>query len=249
MTPPLFHRASLDDAQPGAEIVLTGDEGRHAGRVKRVQPGETLLVADGRGTVCTCQVTAVDRDDVHLLVRARTETPAPAPSVTVVQALPKTDRGEFAVELLTEVGVDVVVPWESDRAVTRWRGDKAERGRAKWERTASEAAKQSRRPWTPQVAPLVTTTGAVERIAGAATALVLHSDDLDAGTPLADVPLTDSGEIVLVVGPEGGISPAEVERFTAAGGELVRLGPEVLRTSTAGAAALAAIAVRLGRWR
>ena len=228
--------------------MLEGEEGRHAGRVKRVLPGETLLVADGRGTVATCEVVTVDGDTVTLAVLDRTTMPAPSPTVTVVQALPKTDRGELAVELLTELGVDVVVPWESDRAVTRWRGEKAERGRAKWERTAREAAKQSRRAWTPTVAPLATSAGVAARISAAAGALVLHSDDLDAGAPVATVPLPDAGELVVVVGPEGGVSPAEVERFTAAGAALVRLGSEVLRTSTAGAAALAALSVRLGRW-
>lgn len=233
---------------PGARIVLDGDEGRHAGRVKRVLPGETLLVADGLGTVCRCEVVAVDGDVVTLTVVTRDETPRPSPAVTVVQALPKTDRGELAVELLTELGVDTVVPWEAERAVTRWRGDKAERGRAKWERTAQEAAKQSRRAWTPAVAPLAQTAAVVERVTGAELAVLLHSDDLTAGTPLGEVGLPAAGEIVLVVGPEGGISPAEVERFTTAGAQLVRLGREVLRTSTAGGAALAALSPRLGRW-
>jgi 16S rRNA (uracil1498-N3)-methyltransferase len=208
-----------------------------------------VLVADGHGTVCRCEVVTVDRDVVVLEVLARDEVAAPSPRVTVVQALPKTDRGELAVELLTELGVDVVVPWESDRAVSRWRAEKAERGRAKWERTAQEAAKQSRRAWTPAVEPLATSADVVARVQAADAALVLHSDDLDAGVPLATVPLPGAGELVVVVGPEGGISPVEVERFTAAGAVLVRLGPEVLRTSTAGAAALAALAPRLGRWR
>lgn len=212
-------------------------------------PGEVVALGDGEGTVCTGTVVEVGPDGVWVEVTGRREEPRPSPTVTVVQALPKTDRGELAVELLTELGVDAVVPWSAARAVTRWVGDKAERGRAKWERTAREAAKQSRRAWTPTVAPLATTAQVADRLAGAALGLVLHSDDLAAGTPVGALDLPAAGEIVVVIGPEGGIDPAEVDRFTAAGARLVRLGTPVLRTSTAGAAALAALAVTLGRWR
>lgn len=190
----------------------------------------------------------VDGARVTLTVDVREDVPARTPSLTVVQALPKGERGELAVELATELGVDVVVPWDAERDITRWKADRAEKGRARWERTAREAAKQSRRAWTPVVTDLASTAEVADRLADAALALVLHSDDLTAGVPLGDVDLPDSGELVVVVGPEGGISPAEVERFTGAGAGLVRLGPEVLRTSTAGAATLAALSPRLGRW-
>ena len=228
--------------------MLEGDEGRHAARVKRALPDELLLLGDGRGALLTCRVRTVEGARLTLTVDGRDDVPAPDPSVTVVQALPKGERGELAVELATELGVDVVVPWDAERDVTRWRGDRAEKGRARWERTAREAAKQSRRAWTPEVTDLATSAEVAARMSAAALSLVLHSDDLTAGTPLGEVDLPTAGEIVVVVGPEGGISPAEVERFTAAGARLVRLGPEVLRTSTAGAATLAALAGRLGRW-
>lgn len=216
--------------------------------MKRALPDETLLLGDGRGTLLTCRVRTVDGARVTLTVDERVDVPARTPSLTVVQALPKGERGELAVELATELGVDVVVPWDAERDITRWKGDRAEKGRARWERTAREAAKQSRRAWTPVVTDLASTAEVADRLAGAALALVLHSDDLTAGAPVGDPDLPGGGEIVVVVGPEGGISPAEVERFTGVGGRLVRLGPEVLRTSTAGAAALAALSFRLGRW-
>jgi 16S rRNA (uracil1498-N3)-methyltransferase len=240
-TPPLF----LVDALPGGDrLALLGDEGRHAARVRRLGVGEVLLVGDGRGALARCTVAKVRPDGLDLRIDGRDAVAAPSPRLVLVQALPKGDRGELAVELATELGADEIVPWAAARCVTQWSGARGEKAHARWARTAVEAAKQSRRPWVPPVAPLATTAQLARDMAGGCT-LVLHEA---ATVPLVAAPLPDHGDITVVVGPEGGVSDAELEQFTRAGAQPVRLGEPVLRTSTAGAAALAALSVRLGRW-
>ncbi len=237
----------LVDALPvGDTLTLAGDEGHHAAAVKRVRVGEQLLVGDGRGTLLTCEVVSTGRDSVELSVRSRRETPSSDPRLIVVQALPKGDRGDLAVELLTELGVDEIVPWAAARAVTRWDPDRVEKARSRWQRTAREATKQSRRAWLPTITGLASTGAVGARIRAASAALVL---DENADVGIGAAALARSGELILVVGPEGGISPDELAEFAAAGATSVRMGEPVLRTSTAGGAALAALNPRLDRWR
>ncbi len=163
----------------------------------------------------------------------------------VVQALPKGDRGELAVEVLTEVGVSTIVPWAASRSVAVWRGERAAKSLARWRSTAREAAKQARRSWFPVVEELASTPDVVALLAGADLAVVLHEG---ARAPLASVDVPATGRVVVVVGPEGGLSDDEVTAFSDAGGLPVRLGAEVLRTSTAGVAAVAALLSRTPRW-
>lgn len=239
MTPPLF---LIDEVPDRDEFLLTGPEGRHAARVRRLAAGEVLDVGDGRGTVAHCVVTAVDGDALRLAVRERRVVAPRQPRLVVVQALAKGERSELAVELLTEVGVDVIVPWAAERCVVRWQGDRGRRALERWRSTAREAGKQSRRPWLPEVLDLHT-TAQVARLRGCL--LVLHEG---AERSLAGQGLPAEGDVVLGVGPEGGVTDGELAAFTAAGAVAVRLGPEVLRTSTAGPAAVAALSARLGRW-
>jgi len=223
---------------------LDGAEGHHAADVVRLRAGETLLLGDGAGTVADCVVTAVRRGALDVEVTRYRREPAREPRLVVAQALAKGDRGELAVQAMTEVGVDEIVPWQAARSVARWRGDRGDKALARWRAVAREAAKQSRRAWLPTVADPAGTGELAARLADC-RAFVLHED---AGQPLATAPLPDTGTVLLVVGPEGGVTPAELDAFTAAGAEPVRLGPEVLRTSTAGVAALAALSARTGRW-
>jgi 16S rRNA (uracil1498-N3)-methyltransferase len=240
-TPPLF----LVDQLPGGDaLTLAGDEGHHAARVRRVSAGEQVWIGDGAGTVLRCTVARVLPDAVELHVSSRDVHPVPSPRLVLVQALPKGDRGELAVELATELGVDEIVPWAAARCVTQWRGPRGAKAHARWVRTAVEAAKQSRRSWVPAVAPVAATADVLTRLAGAC-GLVLHEA---ASAHAASVPLPGVGDVVIVVGPEGGVSEEELARFADAGAIAVRLGGPVLRTSTAGAAALAALSLRLGRW-
>lgn len=242
MTSPVF----LADDVSGDRIVLGGAEGHHAARVRRVRVGEQVDVVDGRGTRAVCSVTGVGRDTVDLAVLTRTNEQARTPRLVLVQALAKGDRGELAVELATEVGVDEVVPWAAARCVVTWDGDRGGKAHERWRSTAREAAKQSRRAWVPDIRDLHSTTQLGERMATADLTLVLHEA---AERPLAGVAVPADGEVLLVVGPEGGITDEELALLTAAGARPVRLGSSVLRTSTAGAAAVAVVSALTTRWR
>jgi 16S rRNA (uracil1498-N3)-methyltransferase len=225
----------------GDRVRLDGPEGRHAADVARLRAGERLLLSDGAGALATCSVVAAAKGALDLRVLDRVAVPPPSPRLVVVQALPKGDRADLAVQAMTEVGVDEIVPWPAARSIVRWQGDRGTKALEKWRATAREAAKQSRRAHLPVVSEPASTGALVPRLAGA---LVLHEE---ATVPLATADLPDT-EIVLVVGPEGGIAPEELDAFTAAGATAVRLGPTVLRTSTAGVAALAVLNARTGRW-
>lgn len=244
MRPPVFVVAAAE--LPGEQIVLRGPEGRHASTVRRLVVGERVDVTDGAGAVAECTVSAAAAGELTLAVLARRTEPRPQPVLVVLQAIPKGDRGELAVELLTEAGADVIVPWSAQRCVAVWRGDRAGRSRARWRTAAQEAAKQSRRPWFPEVTVQADLAAAVRRIEAAALAVVL---DPDAAASVTSLQLPATGEIVLVVGPEGGITAAEADAMGAAGAVPAALGPAVLRTSSAGAVAASVLLSRTARWQ
>jgi 16S rRNA (uracil1498-N3)-methyltransferase len=226
--------------------VLRGREGRHASTVRRLDVGERVDVTDGAGTVAECTVVASAPGELSLAVLTWRTEPAPQPRLVAVQAILKGDRAELAVELLTEVGADVIVPWSAERCVAVWRGERAERSRARWITTAQEAAKQSRRAWFPEVTAQADLGAAVRRVEAAALAIVL---DPDAAAGVASLPVPATGEMVLVVGPEGGITPAEADALCDAGAVPAALGPTVLRGSTAGVVAASVMLSRSGRWQ
>jgi 16S rRNA (uracil1498-N3)-methyltransferase len=237
----------VDALPPGPSHTLSGPEGHHAATVQRLRPGETLILADGRGGSATAEVTAVGRGSVDVTITGREQVAAADPRLVVVQGIAKGDRGELAVQAMTEIGVDEILPWAASRSVAQWRGERGAKSQQKWATTAREAAKQARRAWLPAVGgdPDCSTRQIVARLAGAAAAFVLHEE---ATVRLAAADLPASGEIVLVVGPEGGIAPEELDAFERAGATVAALGATVLRTSTAGPAALALLCARLGRW-
>jgi 16S rRNA (uracil1498-N3)-methyltransferase len=245
MTAPVFIVDQLDGIGP--EFVLDGPEGRHAVSVKRLRPGEDVVLTDGRGRWTEGVVKAAEGKDrlvVMDLESLHEEPPAPV-RITVVQALPKGDRGELAVETMTEVGVDAIVPWAASRCITQWKGDRGLKALGKWRATAREAGKQSRRVRFPEVADAATTKQVAALLAEADFAAVLHESGDE---PLATVELPTRGEIVLVVGPEGGVAPEELAQFGESGARTFRLGHTVLRTSTAGTVASALLLGRTGRW-
>ena len=253
MVATLFYAESLPEV--GGLAVVDGEEGFHAATVRRIRPGETLTISDGGGTVADCVVERTDKVSLSARVlERRTEAP-PQPTVTVVQAIPKSDRSELAVELATEAGADEFVPWQSQRCVARWDGDRAAKGLRRWRSVVRSAARQARRAYIPAVAdPMSTEALAADiatRVAGGAVVLALHESAQQrlAAELLAREPLAATPSIVLLIGPEGGISDEELEVLVAAGATPVRLGPHVLRTSTAAAVALGAIGVLTGRWR
>lgn len=241
---PLF----LVDALPGgSSFTLSGAEGHHAADVQRLRIGEELILADGRGGTASASVAGVARGSIDVTITGRAYAGLPQPRLVVVQGIAKGDRGELAVQAMTEIGVDEIVPWAASRSVAQWRGERGAKSRDKWVVTAREAAKQARRPWLPVVAgePDCSTRQVAVRLADAAAAFVLHED---ATSRLTAADLPGAGEIVLVIGPEGGVADAELDVFARAGAAVVRLGDSVLRTSTAGVAALSVLSARLGRW-
>lgn len=239
------------DAVPaiGQLAVVDGDEGFHAANVRRLRVGEELDLGDGAGTVAHVIVEDVAKGRLSARVLARRTVAPPVPTVTVVQALPKSDRSELAIELATEAGADAFVAWQSDRCVARWDGAaKVDKGLRRWAAVARAAARQSRRPYVPPVTSLVSTTELTARLGAAsesAVVLVLHES---ATGPLSSVRLGEAESVTLIIGPEGGIGDDELAELTAAGGRAVRLGPSVLRTTSAAAVALGALGVLTPRW-
>lgn len=243
----LFYVAALPEV--GGVVVVDGDAGFHAATVRRIRPGEHLTLGDGAGVLADCQVEQADRGGLRARVLERHEVSSPIPPVTVVQALPKSERSELAIELATEAGADAFVAWQAERCVARWDGPRADKGLRRWQATARAAAGQSRRAHIPPVDGVLGTPELVSwvrsQVSGGATVLVLH-DAADAGLP--DAAVSAASALALVVGPEGGITDTELTALTDSGAVAARLGPTVLRTSTAAAVALGALGVLTPRW-
>jgi 16S rRNA (uracil1498-N3)-methyltransferase len=233
----------------GHTAVLDGKEGHHAATVRRIRVGERIRLSDGVGGLADTVVTGVERDRLEMIVETRSEAARPRPTVGLVQALPKADRSELAVELATEAGIDRIIPWQSARCVARWEGAKAVKGVTRWQAVASAASKQSRRAFIPDVADVHDTATVVALVrsvvAAGGVVAVLHES---ATTRFADLPFRDVDDVLLVVGPEGGIDDREIARLIEVGATPVMLGPTVLRTSTAAAVALGALGGLTDRW-
>ncbi|MBP1325099.1 16S rRNA (uracil1498-N3)-methyltransferase [Leucobacter exalbidus] len=256
----LYYAEQLAEAPlaPGTVVEVTGDEAHHAVRVSRLRTGERILIGDGQGRIGEGEVETAERDRFTVRLDTVHEAATPAPALVLVQALAKGDRDERAIEQATEFGVDAIVPWQANRSVSRWNGsgDKAERGCEKWQRIAREAAKQSLRPRIPGVRPLTSLAGLCELAALPSTEVIaLHprgNHPLSAWVSAHAATLNGGAggahEVVVVVGPEGGFSDTELDRLEAAGAQIAVLGETVLRTSSAGPAALAVLNVALGRW-
>lgn len=255
MSRPLFYVAAgtLDDVAPGGRVTVEGPEGRHAVTVKRLAAGEGVDLADGAGVRAVGTVARAEGAVLEVTVeRVDREEPLPF-RLVLVQALAKGDRDELAAETATELGVDAVIPWQAERSIVRWKGDRGDKALAKWRSVVLAASKQARRATVPSVEPAHDGARLARRIASARLAVVLHEDATEPLSAVlsglgAQIGARAAGEVLFIVGPEGGISPAELEQFTAAGARLALLGPHVLRSSTAGPAALALAGDRLGRW-
>ena len=233
------------DPAVGETVSVTGAEAKHAVTVSRVREGETLLLGNGAGLVLGVTVLTAAPAELRVRVDSVRRTPPAGPRIVLVQALAKGDRDELAVQAATELGIDGVMPWAASRSVVRWEGAKVAKGQARWAAIVREASKQSIRPWLPAVSPL-TTTKQLAVLAGS-TRMLLLEPTASARLTTIGVP-TDDRDIVLVVGPEGGIAPSELDVLEQAGASRVRLGDTVLRTSTAGPAAVAILNAALGRW-
>jgi len=238
----LYLTEQLGAPVPGDRVEVTGDEARHALQVARIRVGERIAVGDGRGTIARGVVAEAAPGVLALDVAEVTHEPEPRPALWLAQALAKGDRDELAIQAATELGVAGVIPWAAERSVTRWEGAKVARNQQRWGTIVREASKQAIRARVPEVAPLATTA---QLAALPGLVIVLEPT---ASTPLTAVTVDDADRLTLVVGPEGGVAPRELERLAGAGAVLARLGPEVLRTSSAGPAALAVLNARLARW-
>ena len=245
MTRALFYIDALP--QVGELAVVDGDEGFHAANVRRIRSGEELDLGDGDGTVAHCVVEDVGKGRLTALVLDRRTLPVALPAVTVVQALPKSDRSELAIELATEAGADAFVGWQASRCVARWESSaKVDKGLRRWDAVARSAARQSRRPYIPSINGVVSTAELVHRVRdGGAAALVLHESAI---AKLTELPMAQADSLLLIIGPEGGIADDEIATLSDAGATAVRLGPTVLRTSTAAAVALGALGALTSRW-
>ena len=227
----------------GDTFILEGPEAHHAIAAQRIRSGEVIDIVDGRGVRVRSRVAhAEGTHTLHCVREERTVEPETELQITVVQPLIK--DGELAVELLTQVGVDVIVPWQAQHSIVQWRGERAAKAHTKWQHAAVHAAKQARRSHWPTIAPLATHDHVGELLASADCALMLEAD---APVPIADVQLPVRGSVVLLLGPEGGLTPAELVHFNAA--LQVRLGPEVLRSAVAGSAAVIALKSQSSAWR
>jgi 16S rRNA (uracil1498-N3)-methyltransferase len=239
------------DALPavGELAVVDGDEGFHAANVRRIRVGEELDLGDGAGAMAHCVIEDVGKGRLSARVMDRWTVEPASPQVTIVQALPKSDRSELAVELATEAGADAFVAWQAARCVARWDGGRADKGLRRWRAVARAAARQSRRPHIPPVTGVATTGELVAAVRDAVesgtTVLALHES---ATEPLTKLPLAQADSLMLVVGPEGGLADDEIAALSEAGAQAVRLGPTVLRTSTAAAVALGALGALTARW-
>ena len=246
MTRGLFYVDALPEV--GELVAVDGDEGFHAANVRRIRPGEELDLGDGDGTVAHCVVEDVAKGRLTARVLGRRIVQAAAPAVTIVQALPKSDRSELAIELATEAGADAFVAWHASRCVARWDGSaKVDKGLRRCGAVARSAARQSRRAYIPPVTGVVSTAELAQQVRDdGATALVLHES---ATVLLTELPVAQADSLMLIVGPEGGIADDEIAALSEAGATPVLLGPTVLRTSTAAAVALGALGALTPRWR
>lgn len=254
MSNPVFFTSagSLAGMVPGQLFVLEGAEARHAVTVKRLSPGEAVDIVDGAGARMSGKVASAAPTGLEVECGALAMEDRPDVRLVLVQALAKGDRDELAIETATELGIDAVIPWQSERSIVRWKGDRAARAHAKWESTVAAAAKQARRAWIPDVRAAVDTAGLSAAVEGADLAVILHED---AVRPLRTVLEAWQGsghdgirEVLLIVGPEGGISAREVTKLCDKGAVTALLGPHVLRSSTAGPAAVVLASDILGRW-
>ncbi|MFE9323746.1 16S rRNA (uracil(1498)-N(3))-methyltransferase [Nocardia sp. NPDC052278] len=246
MAATVFYLADIPE--PGGIAVLDGPEGRHAATVRRIRVGEPITLSDGSGLLAASEVVAAQKDRLELTVLDRVLAAPATPRVTIVQALPKSDRSELAVELMTEAGADVIIPWQAARCIANWEA-KADKAVEKWRAAARSAARQSRRAYIPEVADLHRTRDLLDKIRGGVAAggiaVALH----ESGTArFVELPFDKATEILLIVGPEGGLDDSELTAFAAAGADVTLLGPTVLRTSTAAAVALGALGALTSRW-
>jgi 16S rRNA (uracil1498-N3)-methyltransferase len=242
---PLFFAAIGSDTVVGSSFTLGGPEAKHAVSVRRMSIGEAIAVSDGSGIKIRGRVSKLQKETLELSVESIDEILPPNCQLFLVQALAKGDRDELAIQACTELGVFGVIPWQAERSISIWKAEKRQKGQTRWQAIVTEAAKQSLRAFIPKVGEVLDSQELVSALAGFDQVLIL---DPDSTTSITDLTPTATGRVAVVVGPEGGMSVQELESFAKAGFSSVRLGAGVLRTSTAGMAAVSYLQAKLGDW-
>ena len=227
----------------GDTYTIDGGDARHIAGALRMTAGETLTLCDGKGQDYACTLTAVERDAVTVTVDAVTANASePTLAVTLYMGLPKADKLEWIIQKAVELGVNTIVPVVTARSIAKVDGKDAEKKRVRWQKIAAEAAGQSGRGVIPAVELPLTFKQALPRLATENTLLCYEGG----GQPIGRLVTPEDTTLSLVVGPEGGFDPAEVEAVQAAGGRIATLGPRILRCETAPIAALAVVMERSG---
>jgi 16S rRNA (uracil1498-N3)-methyltransferase len=237
----LFLVDKLDDSNL---IEVSGDEAHHAIKVLRINVSEEILISDGAGNWVRASVENIEKKTFTAKVLERGFQPEKSPRLIVVQGLPKSDRVKDAIEILVESGVDQIIPWQADRSISKWQKDSLD----KWQSAAVAATKQSRRYRKPEIIDGLSLSQLLEIESENSAVLVMHES---ATTKLSEVvtsKFAGMSEIIIVIGPEGGISESELTVLEGAGAHIVGLGPEVFRSAHAGGAALSAVSALIGRW-
>lgn len=236
--------SDIRDVHVGTHVKLTGTEAHHAATVSRLRVGENILIGNGHGLVAQAHVLGISKSIVDLEIDSWTQSLQPVQNMTLVQALAKGDRDERAIEAATELGVDRIVPWAAHRSISKWEGPKIDKGVARWRSIVFEATKQSIRPFVPDVSELKNTSQIIDDFSEDFVVVL----DPTGSQGLSELPVPANQGVVLIVGPEGGISVRELHAFSDAGCVIASLGQNILRTSTAGPAALAVLGAKLGRF-
>jgi len=234
----------VDKLEDSNLIEVSGDEAHHAIKVLRITVGEEILLSDGVGNWVRASVENIEKKAFTAKVLEHGLQPEKSPRLIVVQGLPKSDRVKDAIEILVESGVDLIIPWQADRSISKWRQDSLD----KWQSAVVAATKQSRRFRKPEIIDGLTLSQLLEIESENSAVLVMHES---ATTKLSEVVTSKFGgmsEIIIVIGPEGGISESELSILESAGAHIVGLGPEVFRSAHAGGAALSAVSALIGRW-
>jgi 16S rRNA (uracil1498-N3)-methyltransferase len=237
----LFLVDNLDSSQI---IEVTGDEAHHAIKVLRINLGEEILISDGNGNWVRAAVEKIEKKSFSAKVLERGVQEQRSPKIIVVQGIPKSDRIKEAIEILVESGVDLIIPWQAERSISKWQKDSLR----KWQAVASAATKQSRRFRTTEIIEELSISQLLEVESDRSAILVMHESATKKLSTIVSSKFADLDEIIVVVGPEGGVSENELAQFEAAGAHVVALGPEVFRSAHAGGAAISAISALIGRW-
>ncbi len=245
MVEPLFFAAIGSDSAVGTSFTLGGPEAKHAISVRRMTIGESISVSDGSGVKMRGKVTKVKKETLEISIESIEELFAPKSQLVLIQALAKGDRDELAIQACTELGLFGVIPWQADRSISIWKAEKKQKGQARWQSIVTEAAKQSLRAFIPRVEQVLDSQELISALEVFDQVLILEPE---ADKSITEINPPAEGKVAIVVGPEGGISEQELESFKKAGFSSVRLGRGVLRTSTAGMAAVSYLQAKLGDW-